>query len=897
MNFLETMTIPELGNPTFQADFNSFCTAIKNNIERLVSVQYTKGNDGNSIYANTLLIDSSKGDNDRISNLSISLINKIFGLSLDGSESISDIAAAVEAVAPVFSGGIFQETSPMGDLLNTPTNGIKLELFIDEHTGVAYMANPFIFIDGRIADLNKYILNHSNIDDTYKHFHDYSTAIYGKGTFDRGNENHDPEKPETWDWEMVNSDIVPKIYFDENIHEFCWEVNNQRTGVTAQGIKGDDGVSANIHMAKGSRAGDIITVESIQVIGSNGIPTWQPIQQEATESPTGGALYRHVVKPTDDESTWIYINDEDLMLVFYDTVQDGETGSTLHPWAYLGKPVLTSADIKLYPAADRKDDVIDAIANQAFRTWLNRICISQYMNYSGLRGLFIPASDASGAGTLHMAYIETYPDSFGNFNRLRISPVLAEQSRQSEVAGGNPVVHHIGDLVVDYNTDIRGNHHTQGNSVIEGDLQVGGDTIIRGNTTIQGALSVDSIMASGKPFRTIRETRPAAVCKFVDTTATITRTPNWGSGSESISVVGVLPYRIKYSVTLSTKLNIKIGKLTDVITTPLTGVPISSDVKCQGSINDALHLMHGVMGGPTQGSYKNGSLTNVQGMWYIGDNNTQEYINGITSPITTKNIDNKTNTIKNAPKLYDVIEYEIPIYLDKTLSTDIRVQGVTINGAINGEDTGTQYSTQYTGRTLHYEDSNNTMAIYKNYEYESGIDDRYDFVNAFERGAGSNPKFSDIRATIGSNTILNNASNKRERLVYAISPSDINPNYLGEINGALDHAMNNMITRRLLDSKDDFMVRGSFDYMGTIINYYIDFLIDIREIMDNPPISSQGSIYTLSEPENTNVSLTITPVGYLEYTENEYTENSKTFRTPIYGALSVNDKHPKTKNS
>ena len=62
INFLQGIPIPQLGGG-FAQQFTDFCNAVKNNFERLISIQYTKGNDGNSVEAKELIIDNSnEGD-------------------------------------------------------------------------------------------------------------------------------------------------------------------------------------------------------------------------------------------------------------------------------------------------------------------------------------------------------------------------------------------------------------------------------------------------------------------------------------------------------------------------------------------------------------------------------------------------------------------------------------------------------------------------------------------------------------------------------------------------------------------------------------------------------------------------------------------------------------------
>ena len=188
-NFLEDLVIPQLGSDDFQLKFDLFCSAIKNNFERLVSVQFTKGNDGNSVVTKHITIDKDLNENDIMSNLSFQIVKSIYNLEEDSPITIGKFKEILQGTSNQFgdpdNGGIapsFYDAYSFPQLQSIPTEGIEVDIVIDEHNGKSYMAVPYIFIDGRISELSRYKREHAD-EDIYKTFHDYSTAVFGEGEF------------------------------------------------------------------------------------------------------------------------------------------------------------------------------------------------------------------------------------------------------------------------------------------------------------------------------------------------------------------------------------------------------------------------------------------------------------------------------------------------------------------------------------------------------------------------------------------------------------------------------------------------------------------------------------------------------------------------------------------
>ena len=141
----------------------------------------------------------------------------------------------------------------------------KLELiaYRDPINNKAYLSNPLVFIDNRIPDL-RVIEVGQEVPEAFKLFIDYSCSVIGTA------EGEDNVEVEEWDWSMSCSETIPKIYYDDDICEFCWMVNGQKTHVTAQGIKGNPGNEVAIYVGLGQVEDKYLNVKYIEKIEGYG---------------------------------------------------------------------------------------------------------------------------------------------------------------------------------------------------------------------------------------------------------------------------------------------------------------------------------------------------------------------------------------------------------------------------------------------------------------------------------------------------------------------------------------------------------------------------------------------------------------------------------------------------
>ncbi len=427
-NILQTLTIPQLGDPNFQAQFEEFCTAVANNFTRMVSIQYAKGEPGSSVYDATLNVGY---DNVGITSLGSTLLNAIFGTNIQSGDTQNVVKTFIEAVAPSIGAQmVFDE------FMSDEPTGVTININIDNEQHIAYIAQPYIFIDERIKNL-RYLQ-----DEYRENWHDFSIGIYGRGVYDE-DLNHDVNDPNTWTWTLQAVAIVPKIYYDRNIHEFCWMVNEQQTGITAQGIKGDTGSGPAMIIAKGRREDTKLWIEEIQCMDEQGVEQWAAL----------------------DDGVWKYGNVEvvgpkadDLAIVFWDRDNPNDYQN-----AFVGKVYMSTNQPYVYIPADDmvpRLDIFASIKGQNLKELMQTI---NNGNQGFPRGLMIPADPVqlphgsqTNPSTYHLIYSEIDnhdSQGRGKLHMTPASPAECEQSDQNPSDVNNP-----GEMVLDYNVRMRNLH-------------------------------------------------------------------------------------------------------------------------------------------------------------------------------------------------------------------------------------------------------------------------------------------------------------------------------------------------------------------------------------------------------------------------------------------------------
>ena len=879
-NIFTEMRIPQLGDPNFQTDFTAFCNAMKQNIERLVSVQYTKGEPGNSVYTRRVHVGYTTAS--KLTKLSAGMLSTIFKTTFTTSNGPQDVYDRIAGTGTNImvgndyftSGGVAPsivvdnvEYKAIPSLMNN-REGFDIEINVDEVTGEAYLASPYIFIDNRIAGLNRMVRRHAHDEEIYKSFVDFSVAIYGKGTYRPGQNINDPT---SWNWEFSAVQIVPKLYFDDVINEFCWNVNGQETGITAQGIKGDDGLSPSVLIAIGRKSGAHLIIDRIQAVDENGTINWAQI--------VGGVwCYRYGGEYIEIEQP----KTNDIALVFYPAENHVGNPSNPYEYAYLGKVYANNAGAHVYIGFDDdgKCDIFESI--KLHDLWSLMLNINAYTT-GAPRGYLLPAdpgqSPSSGDPAqkptqVHMTYSEKgsgHTDSAG-FSKLHSAPVSRNTSPDptSMSQNSNPPTHHIGDWQVDYNMGIQGNTSVQGTMTVQGDtyLQgntyIQGDTYLQGNTYVQGGMTVQGSVVvqgtiiggtgftiTGKPFGTVIGTpKVACMSRFKDVSYSLKRTIN--STAKSFS----------YDLAMSGVLELNIGVLS--------------------WFNDSESY-----------SAPHRALSEYGPNWKdFGD-----YSNAHKTDVSATNAFDGTDC-KHRSKLYNVVKYEIPFDFVKSVTSP----GTLYNSAgYKPNIFGFDYYPNYTS----WKDVPRTIYKEKNTRGEISL---RSVIEGFNRKKiKSNGSYdvwgSEILRTTDIDGVLyldfdenhdpwNVANVSIEKIMqfYSSQTHSASNATQGAVTCLAKHpdGQRNITTG---NGQKNYAIYGKLRYAPYMmeLEYYFDIFPRIFEVdytSWKTKRSANNTDYFYCSDVDYNIFLDIVPFGFVRYKQ-----NSKEFHAPIWNAINVNNEH------
>ena len=904
-NIFTEMRIPQLGDATFQTDFAAFCNAMKQNIERLISVQYTKGEPGNSVYTTTVHVGYSGGGT--LTNMSAGVLGSIFGVEFDTSmnpQMVDNIIAGDEAdimvdndyftsggVAPsIMADGVEYKAFPqfMNDLI-----GIDIEVNVDDVTGVAYLANPYIFIDNRIAGLNRMVRSHAKDEEIYKTFHDFSVAIYGKGVCDViAHPEQDPNDPATWEWEFEAVQMVPKLYFDDVINEFCWNVNGQQTGVTAQGIKGDDGDSTNMLIAIGVKNGAIVNINKIQAVDEEGNLQWATKNQDDVWGYQYNGEYKVIDQPKNN----------DLVLVFFP--DETHTSGSPYECAYVGKVYVGASGEYTYMGFDEdgRCDIFESIRLHDY--W--RLMMTINSNTTGSpRGYVLPADPGvspTNPSTLpnetHMTYAEKgNTDSMG-YAKLHSAPVTQSDTHMSQT--DNPQTDHIGDWQVDYNMDVRGNMGIQGSTRVSGNMNVQGATSLQGdvnmnaNANVQGNLIVQGqiigadFTVTGRKFPlTVENPKLACVSRFTNVTYFVDRDFPKIEENDSVHVGGMDPWAgahsstgipkykdISYTLNFAANLEVTIGMLS-----MMGDVDLSAPHKAiQGYVDDTWGKQNGLQG-------------------YQQDKNY----------CTQFNNQNPSDGYHNSgrySKMYNAIKYIIPINIVKSVSLPIYGRSEPVDEDVFSGMSGLF---DFTNMACQCVQGKNTIkpgtsvtaskvANLNNYHIKVACNTNITqgFNDISYRGyiRTRNEKFyrynyAQIKKDVDIDTHYNTLLQGLQQFISTSVPNDIELTS-GAVQGVV--VKNDTNTFNL---NDKYQVHGHIYYppMGININYYIDLFARILEDFDirlDRSVQGAGSLAGV----NDNIKFGATPVGCLIYND-----GIREYMAAIWNGLNTGNYVPKTLSS
>ena len=204
MNNLTTpITAPSLSSAQYGQDVSKRFKTIDQNFDKIVESEFLRGKKGDDIkIVEVDLKDSSNEFRSQIESVISEGKQHSPSIDSDGKTINWYDSFSEDAYSKIYL--IYQTSEDNGDILISSL--------------------PYTFIDARFSKLN--------VDFDYSDLIDLSCTVYYQ------NEN------------FVKVQNFPTLYFDDNIKQFCWMINNQKTGLIARGPQGSTGGNGSILLVK-----------------------------------------------------------------------------------------------------------------------------------------------------------------------------------------------------------------------------------------------------------------------------------------------------------------------------------------------------------------------------------------------------------------------------------------------------------------------------------------------------------------------------------------------------------------------------------------------------------------------------------------------------------------------
>lgn len=344
-NFFYTDTkIPSLTDSTYGETIADNFKIINDNFKRLSQLDYTKGDSGESLYIQE--IDLSR-DNVWLN----AIKNAIKNMNLGGDSDIEGTS-------------IFSIVNNIGNMDKYNPGPGKLYLLYSKSPNKddkKYVSSlPYIFRDGRFYNKNT-AKNANENPDLFKSLIDHSCALL--------------YNPEIDGFETIQS--FPTLYYDKTLG-FCWNINGQKTSISAQGARGEDGLDGELYIVKVNAKEEQGKYKATKVLSSKS-GSWIDINNHVDISKK---LVVPAVVTTEEP---IVTENGDEYPFWITTVTRNETGS--------------------YYANCKDDTRIDIIIDDAtFENILNHISIDS----QGIKGLYLPMGTGNGAHITYVDNLNTY---------------------------------------------------------------------------------------------------------------------------------------------------------------------------------------------------------------------------------------------------------------------------------------------------------------------------------------------------------------------------------------------------------------------------------------------------------------------------------------------------------
>ena len=394
--------IPSLNDVTYGETIAKNFEIINDNFKRLSSVDFIKGAPGTSVFIEEIDLLEDASWRDALKASIIAMEEKLGGTNEIDNEN-TRFSILDKNPGKLYM--IYEQTPELNDK--------------------KYISSlPYVFLDGRFAN-KKLTEKADQYAEEYSKMVDYSCVLnFSTNSEDTG--------------KFVALQNFPTLYYDRDLG-FCWNVNGQETGISAQGPKGIDGNDGELFIVKADE-NDNFKVVSVMDVLSGG---WVNVNEHININKRKSAAA--IVVPTN-------------------SIQNGN----LMEYPYWITSVVRNNDGNYYATNCVDDSKIAVIIDDvAFDNILSNISSTG----AGVKGLFLPIKSG-----YHMVYTED--------NNTYIKPVL---DKNSPISSGK-----VNDakLIFDYD-DIEINSSIKAPQILSGDF-ANNDRIVVGKDGRVGSLSIIS---------------------------------------------------------------------------------------------------------------------------------------------------------------------------------------------------------------------------------------------------------------------------------------------------------------------------------------------------------------------------------------------------------------------
>ena len=394
--------IPSLNDVTYGETIAKNFEIINDNFKRLSSIDFIKGAPGTSVFIEEIDLLEEESWRDALKASIIAMEEKLGGTNEIDNEN-TRFSILDKNPGKLYM--IYEQTPELNDK--------------------KYISSlPYVFLDGRFAN-KKLTEKADQYAEEYSKMVDYSCILNFSTNSEGGGE-------------FVVLQNFPTLYYDRNLG-FCWNVNGQETGISAQGPKGIDGNDGELFIVKADENDNFKVVSVMDVLSGGWVDVKEHININKRESAAA-------------------------IVVPINPIQNGN----LKEYPYWITSVVRNNDGNYYATNCVDDSKIAVIIDDVtFDNILSNISSTG----AGVKGLFLPMKSG-----YHMVYTED--------NNTYMKPVLDKNSPISsdKVNGAK--------LIFDYD-DIEINSSIKAPQILSGDF-ANKDRIVVGENEKVGSLFIAS---------------------------------------------------------------------------------------------------------------------------------------------------------------------------------------------------------------------------------------------------------------------------------------------------------------------------------------------------------------------------------------------------------------------